>query len=59
VQDGAHPLGPAVELDQFGPNQTRALGSVRRWVSSTGSRWSWGTKAGALGLTTRHCSRVG
>ena len=38
---------------------TRTDGRERRWRSSTGSRWSWGTQAGPVGLTSALCSRVG
>ena len=34
-------------------------GSACRWASSTGSRWSCGTHAGPVGLSTAACSRVG
>ena len=41
------------------PSSTRAPRNVRRWSSSTGSRWSCGTDAGAVGLRTSLCARVG
>jgi hypothetical protein len=41
------------------PSSTRADGNERRWSSSTGSTWSCGTEAGAVGLRTALCSRVG
>jgi hypothetical protein len=40
-------------------NRTSAVGCDRRWASSTGSRWSWGTAASIAGLTAATCRRLG
>jgi hypothetical protein len=41
------------------PSATRTPANERTWSSKTGSRWSWGTHAGAVGLISALCSVVG
>ena len=41
------------------PRRTRAVGSERRWRSSTGSSSSCARQAGPVGLSTSTCARVG
>ena len=41
------------------PKCTRDAGSDARCRNITGSRWSWGTTAGVVGLTRALCSAVG
>src|ERR687897_773320 len=39
------------------PKRISVSPRVSRWRSSTGSRWSWGTAAGVVGLADATCSR--
>ena len=55
----ATPSAPALERDQLGAAHERAGPREPAWSSSTRSRWSCGTHAGAVGLISAAWARLG